>query len=191
MGDIAAFVQHSVLLKAALSPQDLHAPMECVRSQLSKMLLKYSDELKGVPVTFGDIELPPGKEYGRILGEVPWIHVDVCTKVLVFQPAVGLVLRGRVNKLSEGYISLLVFGMFNANVSADEMYKKCIFNDSTGFWQWKTGFAPDAAAAANTAIASGSSGSDNGSLMEGDLVSCRVLHFQQANGVLSLVCGLA
>ena len=187
MGDTAAFVQHNVLLKTALSPQDLHAPLECVRSQLSKMLLKYSDELKGVPVTFGDIELPPGKDYGRILGEVPWVHVDVCTKILVFQPAVGLVLRGRVNKLSDGYISLLVFGMFNANISADEMYKKCTFNDSSGFWEWMPGFAP----AMSAASSDNSNGNGNGGLMEGDLVSCRVLHFQQANGVLSLVCGLA
>jgi hypothetical protein len=96
-----------------------------------------------------------------------------------------------VNKLSEGYISLLVFGMFNANISADEMYKKCIFNDTSGFWEWKPGFAPESSNANAASGGNGNGNNGNGGLMEGDLVSCRVLHFQQANGVLSLVCGLA
>jgi len=157
-----------VLLKVALSPQHAQAPMDAIRQQLNKMLLKYIDEVRGVPITFSDIGFPAGKEYGRILGEQPWVHVDVNTTMLVFKPVAGLVLRGTINKVSENYTSLLVLGIFNASISGEDMGAQYVFNESNASWDSAT----------------------QGNLMEGDVMECRLLSFQHANGVLSLVCTL-
>jgi len=164
---LEAFEQNRVLLKVALSPQHAKSPMDAIKQQLNKMLLKYIDELRGVPVTFSDIGFPVGKEYGRILGEQPWVHVDVNTTMLVFKPCAGLVLRGTINKVSENYTSLLVLGIFNASISGDDMSTKYAFNEGNTSWDSATG-----------------------NLMEGDIMACKVINFQHANGVLSLVCTL-
>lgn len=162
-----AFEQSRVLLKVALVPQNCQSPIDAIKKQLNSMLLKYIDDMKGVPITFSDIGFPPGKEYGRILGEQPWIHVDVHTTMLMFKPCVGLILKGRISKISESHTSLLVLGILNASISSDDMSTKYIFNDSNCSWE-----------------------SAQGNLVEGDLMECKVVNFQHANGVLSLVCTL-
>ena len=164
-----AFTQNKIQLKVALTPQQSAAPIEGIKSQLNRMLLKYNDEVGGVPITYTGISFPPGKEYGRILGEHPWIHVDVTTTMLVFQPAVGLTVRGKINKVSDSYMSLLVFGMFNANISEEELAKSYTFKGETNQWY---------------------NADDDSALVDGDIVECYVASFQHANGVLSLVCKL-
>ena len=163
-----SFSQSRISLKVALLPAESANPIDGIKQQLNKMLLKYSDELNGVPITFSDIQFPPGKEYGRIIGERPWIHVDVATTMLVFTPSVGLTVRGRVNKISDNYMSLLLFGMFNANVSGDEMSEHYTYDHDENKWVSDV----------------------QGSLDEGDMIECKISSFQHANGVLSLACTL-
>ena len=51
------------------------------------------------------------------------ISVSVLTKLIVFKPTVGLLIQGKVNKISDNHLSILVFGMFNANIASNEMSK--------------------------------------------------------------------
>ena len=37
---------------------------------------------------------------GRIIGDQPWIHVDVSTTVTVFEPLVGAKIRGKITKVA-------------------------------------------------------------------------------------------
>lgn len=164
------FTKNKVLLKVALSPHESGAPLEGIKQQLNKMLLKFSDELKGVPITYSDIHFPVGKEFGRILDEQPWIHADVRTTMIVFQPCVGLSVRGRINKVSASYVSLLIYGMFNASISDTQLHSKSYsYREETQQW------------------INESTGSEYG---EGDHVECIIDSFQHANGVISLVCTL-
>ena len=87
--------------------------------------------------------------------------------MLVFKPSVGLVLRGRINQLLDSHISLLVFGLFNASILGDDMCKQYAFNESASSWE-----------------------SPQGDLLEGDVVDCKIVSFQHANGVLNLRCAL-
>jgi DNA-directed RNA polymerase I subunit RPA43 len=171
-----AFSQNKISLKVALLPSESANPIDGIKQQLNKMLLKYSDELQGVPITFNEISFPPGKEHGRIIGERPWIHVDVSTTMLVFTPHLGLTLRGKINTMSDNYMSLLIYGMFNANISGDELEKQNYkYNHEDGKWESESDNNYD---------------TESSSLAVGDMIECKISGYQQANGVLSLICTL-
>ena len=93
------FYKADITLKAALFPTNAAMPMEAVKKQLNDLLFKYNDDLNGVPMAYGELTIPKGKEYARIIGETFWLHVDVNTKLLVFKPEAGAVLKGTVVKV--------------------------------------------------------------------------------------------
>lgn len=152
-----------VTLKCALAPVHIPHPMEEVENQLNGLLFKYSDEVGGVPLCFTELQLVKGKEYGRIMAEQPWLHVSVCTKLLIFKPIVGRVLNAKVTQVSDNHVSMLTYGMFNASVSGAEMCKKYVYKNSSKAWE-----------------------SIQGDISEGDSVQFRIGSFQQANGVLNI-----
>ena len=134
------------------------------------MLLNYNEDVQGVPISFSDLNFPPGKEYARILAEQYWLHVDVTTTFLVFKPTIGSTLCGQINKVSDSHVSLLIFGMFNASISSDELVKKYTFNFVLDGWESIQG---------------------QEGLLVGDLVDCVVLGLQHGNGVLNMNVSLA
>jgi DNA-directed RNA polymerase subunit E'/Rpb7 len=103
MGDEkeSPFYKADITLKAALFPTSAPMPMEAVKKQLNDLLFKYNDELNGVPMAYSELSIPKGKEYARIIGETFWLHVDVNTKLLVFKPEAGAVLKGTVVKVCD------------------------------------------------------------------------------------------
>jgi hypothetical protein len=88
-----------VLLKVALLPLHTSQPLDAVKQQLNNMLFKYSESLEGVPLSYSDISFPKGKEFARIMADQFWLHVDICTKLVIFKPVVGQRIRGKVNKV--------------------------------------------------------------------------------------------
>lgn len=62
-----------------------------------------------------------GAPLGRMLEENPALHVRVTADALVFRPAVGDVLVGRVQDVGSGHVSVLVAGVFNAVLHSDEL----------------------------------------------------------------------
>jgi hypothetical protein len=97
----AAFQVVDALLKVALLPSHTEFPIDAAKEQLNDMLFKYNDEIMGVPMVYYDISFPPDKECGRILNELPWIHVDILAKMLVFQPRRGNSIVGQINKVCQ------------------------------------------------------------------------------------------
>lgn len=89
---------HSVnlILKISLAPMYASYPMEAVKNQLYELLFKFNDKIGGIPLSFSELKFPKGKEYGRIIGEQPFLHVDICTKIIAFIPTIGLFLRGKI-----------------------------------------------------------------------------------------------
>ena len=63
------------------------------------MLFRYNDSVEGIPLSYSQLKFPKGKEYGRILAEHYWLHVDVTTKLLVFKPEIGMSLTGKITKV--------------------------------------------------------------------------------------------
>ena len=87
------------MLKVAILPAESDKPMEAVKAQLNNMLFRYSDDLEGVPMMYYDMKCPPGKEYGRILNDSPWLHIDILVKLLLFQPQTKQAVIGQINKV--------------------------------------------------------------------------------------------
>jgi len=159
----AGFVSSTICVQCVLSPRSMSSPLEAVRMQMNDLLLKYSDEFGGVPITFTELSFPAGKEALRILAEQPWLHVDVMTTMLVFKPSKGVVLRGRLFTVSESHVSLFVYGIFNASISASEMSTRFKFDSSSKSWS-----SPDEV------------------LKENDFMEFIVESVHHANGVLNI-----
>jgi DNA-directed RNA polymerase subunit E'/Rpb7 len=130
----ACFQQSEVTLKVAILPVHSAQPIDAVKQQLNNLLFKYSETLDGVPLSFSDLKFPKGKEYARIMTDQFWLHVDVCTKLLMFRPVVGSIVNGKINKISDNHISILIFALFNASISEQELRKKFTYNASLLSW---------------------------------------------------------
>lgn len=91
------FESIEIQLKVAIAPMYTAHPMDAVKQQLNSTLLKYDEKMMGIPLSYSDLKFPKGKEYGRILIDQPWVHVDVLTKLLVFTPRVGTKLCGKID----------------------------------------------------------------------------------------------
>ncbi len=88
------------IVQVALLPNQTEYPLEAVKEQINEMLFRYHEDLNGIPLVYSDFELPSTKEYGRIMNELPWIHVDVKAKILLFQPENGQIITGKINKVT-------------------------------------------------------------------------------------------
>ncbi len=123
-----------VQMKVALYASETADPVLAVENQMNKHLLRYNHKLGGVPLCFREVSLVPGKEYGHFFNEHPHVHVDVQGKVLVFAPTTGTFVTGRITRVSENAVSILVVGLFNASISGAEMKKKFKYVASSRSW---------------------------------------------------------
>eukprot|EP01036_Dinobryon_divergens_P025824 gene25824-34412_t len=112
----SCFKSIELLLKVVLKPSQCSKPIEAIKEQLYSMLYVYNDQLRSIPISFGDIQFKDRNHCGRIIGDQPWIHVDVSTTMTVFEPLVGAKIRGKITKVSGNHIAILVLGLFNANI---------------------------------------------------------------------------
>lgn len=93
-------------IKLALFPSACADAMGAIKAHVNKHLFKYDESLGGIPLAYGDINFAPGKEYGRIHIDQPWIYVEAeVSKMLIFCPVVGTVLQGRISKVSAFHLS--------------------------------------------------------------------------------------
>jgi hypothetical protein len=96
---MTAFEVVDAVLKVALLPAHSEHPFEAVEQQINDMLFHYNEDLRGVPIVHYDLQFPPNKQYARILNELPWLHVDIIAKLLIFRPQTGQTLIGQINKV--------------------------------------------------------------------------------------------
>lgn len=163
---IASFQSVEVLLKVAIHPSESTNPLPAAHKQLQKLLFKFEDSLEGIPISYSQLNFPRGKEYARILGENPWIHVDFLTEITMFKPRIGQHICGKVIKVADNFLSILVFAMFNASISGASMGKNYKYNPTINKWQSKQGNLPD--------------------LGEGDKIVFLISSFEHSNGVINI-----
>uniref|UniRef100_H3BX99 DNA-directed RNA polymerase subunit n=1 Tax=Tetraodon nigroviridis TaxID=99883 RepID=H3BX99_TETNG len=70
--------------------------------------------LKGVPLAYDNIRILG--QYGDIVDDGGYVHMDVIADFIVFQPQKGQKLLGKVNKLGVSHVGCLVHGCFNASI---------------------------------------------------------------------------
>ena len=133
--DLSIFSEVDISLQCALYPRQMANMMEAVETQINAMLFNFNHELGGIPLFYNDITIPTGKEQCRILGEHSWLHLEVSTKMIIFTPTKGAVLRGHVTSVSSEHVALLVFGVVNASVSKELLKSSYVFNAELQRWE--------------------------------------------------------
>jgi len=78
-------------------------------------LCLYNCSISGVPVAYRSVQLV--ENYGYLMDDQPYIHVDVNVEYIVFCPREGCTVRAVVNEKSSDHISGLVLGLFNIAVT--------------------------------------------------------------------------
>ena len=128
----------SILL--SLAPAAMVNPSKAMHTSMQSMLLKYSDGLGGVLLSFDNINVDKSKNdgsFGRILNEMPHIHFYATCDVLIFNPSVGTSLTGVVNETFPSHVGLLVHELFNAMISAESL-RESGFSFDADLNEWST-----------------------------------------------------
>ena len=102
------FSQEDIVIKAAIRPEDAANVKAAVKRQINSLLFKYQEELHGIPLTYSDMRFEPGKQHARIIGEYPWLHVNMIITCLVFKPQPKQMLIGTVHKVTTAYRLLAI-----------------------------------------------------------------------------------
>jgi DNA-directed RNA polymerase subunit E'/Rpb7 len=115
------FYSTSTTLPVALAPCWTGNEREGVTEYLNTFLTKYVPAVKGVVLSYHSVK--PDTDC-KIHNESPIMHLNTRVKLIHFSPVAGDLLYGVVNKFSADHIGLLVYGIFNASISAaDHMFK--------------------------------------------------------------------
>mmetsp|Transcript_17463 Transcript_17463/g.17554 ORF Transcript_17463/g.17554 Transcript_17463/m.17554 type:complete len:185 (-) Transcript_17463:37-591(-) len=125
-------------VKVALEPRHTARPLKAIQDQLHTLLFIYDESIQGIPICFSDVKFRRSKPYGRIMAEMPWVHVDVEATIIVFKIKVGQRITGRAIKVSDHNVSFLVCGIFNASISKKELQKNHYFDVNSYSWQSET-----------------------------------------------------
>ncbi|KAI9179419.1 hypothetical protein H9P43_004739 [Blastocladiella emersonii ATCC 22665] len=122
-----------------LAPKFVGSPMRGVEDHLNHMLLRFSDKVGGVVLSYSNVEFLTDR--APILYDSPFMHFHISADLLVFAPKVGSTIRGVVNKQSPTHIGLLVFNLFNVSIATAD-----IPSDVFAFHADESAAAPAAAA---------------------------------------------
>ena len=107
-------------LRLYIAPAWLADPMEGIREQLDRMVLRYVDQLDGVLLSYEDLRLKMsalGQPLGRIRDDLPEIHLRVIFTATYFAPKAGDRMDCVVSRIGTDHIALLVMGVFNGTVA--------------------------------------------------------------------------
>ena len=127
-----AFVLCKVRHNVSLLPCHSMEPRVGIEQDLAEQLIHYSDPLKGVILSFSNVQLD--RPYGAIVNEMPFIHCKVLADALVFRPRKGMELRGIVNKIGSNHVGMLFAGVFNGSVAEAELPKGYVHNYAQDCW---------------------------------------------------------
>ncbi|XP_063040915.1 DNA-directed RNA polymerase I subunit RPA43 [Engraulis encrasicolus] len=98
----------------ALPPMHLKKKKTGIEEELNSELLKYSENLKGVPLAYDNIHLLG--HHGDIFDDQGFIHFNIEASFVVFKPKKGQKLEGVINKIGLTHVGCLVHGCFNASI---------------------------------------------------------------------------
>ncbi|CAM6099528.1 unnamed protein product [Calypogeia fissa] len=107
---VAAYVHPS---RAADVPQGVH-------EILNSLLLRFNEQFEGVILAYLSPKLV-GHTAKILSGLNPYFHVTLTAKLLLFSPAPGMKIEGKVNKIEKDYIGVVVLGLFNTTIGVDDI----------------------------------------------------------------------
>ena len=169
--DQIPFQKKSVNIMISLLPSAMGNVQKSVHTSMQTMLLKYSDSLGGVLLSFDSIKIDKKKNdgpYGNILNEMPHMHFFITCNVLVFNPSIGKSLTGVVNETFPSHVGVLVHELFNVMISAEFLRESSFtFDADLNEWSKDDTMTPVAI---------------------GDSIKSTVEKMHECNGLISLEC---
>ena len=89
-------------MNVSLSPKFIGNIRVGLKEEMDKFLFSHQTKLQGVPLAYDRIQI----EQSKIIDDQEFLNLDICVKLIVFQPRISKVLCGFVNKIGKS-ISLL------------------------------------------------------------------------------------
>mmetsp|Transcript_2505 Transcript_2505/g.3786 ORF Transcript_2505/g.3786 Transcript_2505/m.3786 type:complete len:234 (-) Transcript_2505:89-790(-) len=136
------FQKQQLRLHVSLLPYSLDNIPRHINRSIGSLLMKYHQGMNGVLLSYDNVRSSKKSRgfAGIIMNELPHVHFDVEVDALVFCANVGMKLPGVVNESFPSHLGILVFSVFNAMVSADQLQKAGYSYDrSTQTWANKEG----------------------------------------------------
>ncbi|GAX86039.1 hypothetical protein CEUSTIGMA_g13454.t1 [Chlamydomonas eustigma] len=125
--DASCLKRADAVFNVELHPCKLHNVEEGVSEHLNALLFRFQEDLNGFVIAYKDVNIRKTKQT-FIHPYFPLVHLEVRAKVLLFKPAEGCMLVGKVIKIAADFVGLLVLGVFNASIAADSIRSefKCV-----------------------------------------------------------------
>lgn len=107
-------------LQVCVHPAWSNNVLKGVQETLNSLLFRYNEALDGVVLAYLDLKIP-SRNAKILAGLSPYFRVNLTAKLLIFSPKMGMMLEGKVNKIEEDYIGVLVLGLFNAAIGVTDI----------------------------------------------------------------------
>ena len=132
--DADCLIKTLTRLRIELHPSKLNDIHAGVLSHLNSLLFKYQDDLEGIVMAW-DKEVKVQKTAAASIHPYfPLVHIEVKTNMLLFKPKMGSMLVGKVIKVANDFIGILVLGLFNASIPADQIRGEFKYTSSQSAW---------------------------------------------------------
>jgi hypothetical protein len=127
-----------------------------VMKELNTMLLKYNNDIKGVPLLYSRVELTPAPTTqaipspsgyptpintsivpvtsAAIIAENPQLHIWIRVRWLAFCPSPGSRVVGSVVKQGPEQINFLLLGLFNATIKRSQLAGTLEWSEEDSAW---------------------------------------------------------
>ncbi|KAI0046083.1 hypothetical protein FA95DRAFT_1560516 [Auriscalpium vulgare] len=156
-------------LVLAVPPVFASRPRDGAEEMLDSLVMRYDPTLRGVVLAHSRLQFL--ERVGRIHADSPFAVCTVGFEALVWSPAIGMKLSGRINLSSPDHVSLLVHRTFNVSIPRHHL--------PTNEWEFEYGAAendPEYGATAHadpseaevSAVVDGEAVADEGVVAEGD-----------------------
>lgn len=110
-----------------------------VRSILNKKILRWEDELQGIPLSYSSLVVNRHSNSNAILyNHSVFAFFEVQFGAVVFRPQLGSTLVGKVNKVSASHIGILALGVFNASIKRERLLSQYEFDNEREGWMRKS-----------------------------------------------------
>ena len=129
------FVTSTVSISIPLHPSKMGNRKKGVREQLDAKTLRHHDGFGGVLVKYTDLNMNEEGNGETILPNSAYVEVKATVKATVFAPKVKAVLIGKVNKIGQDHIGLVVGNIFNASIPIENFKENMMFDETKEAWE--------------------------------------------------------
>ncbi|XP_025650646.1 DNA-directed RNA polymerase I subunit rpa43 isoform X2 [Arachis hypogaea] len=113
-------------LTAYLHPSKSRDVSEAILRELSSLLFTFSEALDGVVLAY-DINSLDNKKAKILSGVIPYFGVPLSLDLLLFSPKPDMLLEGKVVKLSQESIHVVVLGFSSAIITEKDIREEFVY----------------------------------------------------------------